>query len=397
MTYVRSTLAPLAAALLTALSGALSASPAQARPAALPFQCPDKAERQAMIHVDGAFARASNSWKSGAIGRMLKFQCYTLIGRDGSGEWLYVNYGPNTAWIHRNDARLKDGESPDTLKVLYPADLIAPKPLSARYSGVPSVSAAMRARYAAAVKAGRAPDVVAVMGDCNSEAPVFFGRFAMGVVNLSALPELQRTAEFFAPSFQRPSAATSGSFSTAMAFDSTWSDPKQCAGGENPLSCELRKSNASLIVIALGTGDTFDWQAFEANYRRIVDYALQNNTVPLLMTKADALDSQQGGAASDYINSVVRRVGAEYGVPVIDFALGAKGLPNNGLVDEYNLEGKSIAPFHINEEAMDARIVMTLQTLAQFTSAPARPAAKRTPVKPRKPAAKATPAPTRKP
>jgi hypothetical protein len=367
-----------------------------ARPVSLPFQCRDKSERQAMIHVDGAFARADNSWNSGAIGRMLKFQCYTLIGRDGSGEWLYVNYGTNTAWIHRNDVRLKDGESPDSLKILYPADLIAPKPVSARYPGVPVVSASIRSRYAAAIKAGRAPDVVAVMGDCNSEAPVFFGRFATGIVNLSAAPELQRTAQHFAPSFRRSSAATSGSFSTAMAFDGTWTDPKQCAAGENPLACELRKSNASLIVIALGTGDTFDWQSFEGNYRRIVDYALQNNAVPLLMTKADALDTQQGGAGNDYINSVVRRVGAEYGVPVIDFALGVKGLPNGGLVDEYNLDGKSIAPFHINEEAMDARIVMTLQTLSQFASAPA-PRPTRAPAKPRKPTAKATPAPPKKP
>jgi hypothetical protein len=390
----------LAASTLGALLAfGAAGAPAQARNAQLPFQCAASGtDRYAMIHVDGAFARALNSWDVGAVGRMLKFQCYKLIGRDTAGEWLYAFYGSGTAWIHRNDARIKDGDSLDSLRVILPADLIPPAPITTRFAGVPAVSAAMRARYAQAIKSGRAADVVAVMGDCNSEGPVFFNRFATGIVNLSALPDLQRTATFFAPSFKRSSAATSGSFSSAMAFDGSWTDPAQCSAGESPLACELRKSNASFIVIAVGTGDTFNWQTFDGNYRRIVAYALQYNVVPLLMTKADALESQQGGASAGYINDVVRRVGAEYGVPVIDFALGVKGLPNGGLVDEFNLDGKAIQPFHINEEAMDARIVMTLQTLAQFASGPA-PKPARPPSKPRKPAVKTTPAaaPTKKP
>jgi hypothetical protein len=351
-----------------------------------------------MIHVDGAFARAENSWKSGPVGRMLKFQCFKIIGRDGVGDWLYAYYGSGTAWINHTDVRLKDGVTVDSLKVLFPADLIPSPPVTVRFAGVPTVSTAIKKRYVEAVKAGRAADVVAVMGDCNSEAPVFFGRFATGTINLSAAPELQRVATYFAPSFRRQSAATSGSFASSMAFDDAWSDPVVCAAGESPIACELRKSNASLIVIAIGTGDTFTWREFEGNLRRIVDYTLQNNAVPLLMTKADALESQQGGAGADYINAVVRRVGAEYGVPVIDFAQGVKSLPNGGLVDERNLDGKSIAPFHINEVAMDARIVMTLQTLAQFSAGSPAPKPTRAPAKPRKPVApKSTPAPTKKP
>ncbi len=363
----------LAIACAAVVGSVVAGSPAAAKQPALPYQCQasPKNELVAMIHVDGAFARASNSWESGAVGRMLKFQCYRLIGRDAIGEWFYAHFGAGAVWIHHNDVRLKDGETPEMLKVLSPADLLVSTPVSTRFPGVPTVSAAIKERYRAAARAGRAANMVTVTGDCNSEPPVFFGRFSTGIVNLSGAPELQRAAAYYAPSFKRASAATSGSFSAITAFDGTWTDPAVCGAGEGPFACELRKSNASIVIIALGTGDTFTWQTFEGNYRRVIDYALQYNVVPVLMTKADLLESQQGGASVEFINNTVRRVGAEYGLPVIDFALAVKGLPNGGLVEERNTDGKSIQPFHINEEAMDARIVMTLQTLSQFGSVPA--------------------------
>ncbi len=384
----RSTLNQLfAAAALTLFAVAPGVSAHASRPA-LPFQCadlPNSRDAQVMIHVDGAFARASNSFKSPAVGRLLKYQCYRVIGRDGSNEWIYVHYGRGATWIHRNDVRVKDGAVVDDFRVLFPSDLIVAAPAPVGLPGVPTVSARARDLYKKAVKAGRRPDIVAVMGDCNSEKPVYFGRLAAGVVNLSAAPELARTAAYFEPSFQRDSYATHGSFSSAMAFDSTWSDPEVC-GAEGPLACELRKSNASVVIVALGTGDTFSWQSYDANLRRVVEYALANNVVPVLMTKADALESQQGKAPADHINNSVRAIGAQYGVPVIDFAAGVRTLPDRGLVDERTSEGKPIEPFHISELGMDVRIVMTLQTLAQFLDDK----------KLRPPSVKPTPAPRRR-
>jgi hypothetical protein len=384
----------LAAAVLAVLALAPGAS-VHARPAALPFQCPESRDEQVMIHVDGAFARASNSFNSPPVGRLLKFQCYRVIGRDGSNEWIYARYGNGATWIHRNDVRVKDGALVDNFRVLYPADLITAAPAVLRFPGVPTVSARTQELYKQAVKAGRRPDVVSVMGDCNSESPVYFGRLAAGVVNLSAAPELTRVATYFAPSFQRGSQATHGSFSSGMAFDNAWSDPDVC-GSDGPLACELRKSNASIVIIALGTGDTFSWQSYDGNLRRVIEYALQNNVVPVLMTKADALETQQGKAPVDHINNTVRALGAQYGVPVIDFAAAVRTLPDRGLVDERTTDGKSIEPFHISELGMDARIVMTLQTLLQFPDAKLikAPAVKPTPA-PRRRLPRPTPTPKR--
>jgi hypothetical protein len=337
----------------------------RAAPRAINFICSDSKDAQVMIDVDGTFAHRDNTWKSPEIGRLLKFQCYVALGRDANSEWILFPFGNSQAWVHRSAVRFKDGE--DIFK-LPPANPSAPKPVTMRLPGIPTVSKNIKLLYKQAVKSGRNPGAVTVIGDCNSEHPVFFGRLAAGVVNLAADPKVQKTAQLFASSFKRPSVATSGSFSAAMAFDPTWADPEQCQANEGPLACELRLSNASIAMISLGTGDTFTWQDFEHHYRTIIDYALANKVVPILMTKADALEQKQGGAPVDHINNVVRRLGAAYGLPVIDFALAAKTLPKGGLIDERNLNSQTIDPFHVNEIGMDARILMTLHTLAQITS-----------------------------
>lgn len=348
-----------------------------------------------MVHVDGAFARALNGWTQAPVGRLLKFQCYQAVGRDFAAEWAYISYGNAHVWVHRNDVRTKDGASLESLPVLMStAELVPPKPAARAVVGVPTVSQAMRDLYRKGVEAGRNPAMATVIGDCNSEKPVYFGRMGAGVISLAAAPELLTVADFLAPSWRRSSIATHGSFSSGMAFDPAWTDPKVCTASEGPLDCELRSSNASVLIVSLGTGDTFDWQAFEPNLRRIIDTALAKNVVPVLVTKADALESLQGGAPANTINKVVRALGAQYGVPVIDFAAAAQSLPNGGLVDERNTDGDVIAPFHINELGMDLRMMQTLQTLAQFVDAPKPTATPRPTRAPRgTPAQRGTPAP----
>lgn len=389
-------LLPLAALLLGALALVVSPThpvrPTHARMSSLPFKCLDGTGFQIMVHVDGAFARALNGWTEPQVGRLLKFQCYQAVGRDFAAQWAYVLYGNAHVWVHRDDVRVKDGAALEDLPVLMStSELIAPTPVARALVGVPTVPKSVRDLYVKAMAAGRNPGMVTVIGDCNSEKPVYLGRMAAGVVNLTALPDLKPVVAVLEKSFLRTSVATHGSFSSGMAFDSAWTDPKQCMAGEGPLACELRLSNASVLIVALGTGDTFDWQSFERNYRRIIEFALSRNVVPVLMTKADALESQQGGAPADTINKTVRALGAQYGVPVIDFAAAARALPNGGLVDERTTDGEPIQAFHISELGMDMRMVQTLQTLAQFVDVPKPTATPRAPRAPRQPKPTATP------
>lgn len=345
---------------------AYAASPTRPQ-VSIPFQCQESApdSLQLMVHVDSAYAYKTNAWVL-PIGRLIKFQCYPVIGRDPNNEWLKFNYGSSEAWVPRSAVRMREGL--DMTQVPPVKTLLAtsqPVPLAA--AGLSTITPRIKALYKQALKVGRDPKLVTVMGDCNSEYQVFFGRLAAGAVNLSLAPKLQKTASWFAPSFVRPSVATHGSFNVSAAFDDTWSDPKKCTPGEGPLACELRLSKASIILISLGTGDTFSWQNFDGPYRKAINYVLSNNAIPVLMTKADTLESLQAGAPVEAINNMVRALGAEYGVPVIDFGAVAKTLPNRGLMEEHNASGQVTTPFHLNDKGMDIRIVMTLQTLSAIS------------------------------
>ncbi len=347
----------LAVALLGAAPVAATTSPA------LPFICApasDPATVQLMIDVDSAYTYRAASWTSPTMGRVVKFECFNAIGRNKNGEWLLIPYGTDKAWIHGSTVRFK-GDIPSlpvTEDVVARATLFTALP-----QGLPAITWRQRYIYRSGIWAGRDANRFTVIGDCNSESPVYLGRFAAGGYDTSSYPALASTVNWFTESFTRTSLATHGSFNASSAFDTAWSDPNQCRSDEGPLACELRVSNASILIVALGTGDQHDWSSFETNYRAIIEYTLNQGVLPVLMTKADALESQEGGAPAGYINSVIRRLGAEYRVPVIDFYLATRNLPNHGLADEHNDALQSVSPFHLNEQGMDMRIFMTLQTL----------------------------------
>jgi hypothetical protein len=334
---------------------------------ALPMNCPaltDPAGVQVMVDLDSVYLYKAANWTSPVVGRAVKFDCFNPVGRNTDSAWLLVPFGKTQAWLYAGSVRFKGEFStlPDMNDVVSRSTIAATLP-----KGLPAASWRVRQMYLAAVKAGKNPNIFTVIGDCNSESAVYLGRFAQGGFDLSSFPALKTTALYFTKSFSRTSLATRGSFNAAMAFDSTWSDPEQCNADEGPLACELRVSKASILVIALGTGDQHDWSTFEANYRAIVDYTVKAGVLPVLMTKADALESQEGGAPADYINNVIRSVGAQYNVPVIDFWLATRSLTNNGLAEERNSAQQLTNPFHLNEEGMDMRILMTLQTLKTIT------------------------------
>ncbi|MDW8053792.1 MAG: SGNH/GDSL hydrolase family protein [Anaerolineae bacterium] len=358
---------PLLVALMLALLVEHAPRAHAARPA-LPFVC--SSARQVMVHIDSILPRRDSTWDAPPVGRMFKYECHTALGRDANSEWILVPFGTTHAWVHRNDVRFADGSDISQLPLVerVPQSRVS---VPASLPGIPAISPQVRQMYQQAVRTGRDPDMIAVVGDCNAEPPVFFGRLAAGAVNLSAYPELARIAQRFRRAFARLGVATNGGFNTASPLDPLWSDPKRCNRNEPPLDCELRLSNASLVVVSLGTGDTFTWREFEANYRAVIERILAAKAVPLLMTKADALESLEGGAPPDHINNVIRRLGAQYGLPVIDYAQAARLLPNNGLVTEYDDNLRARTPFHVDALGADVRLIMLLQTLnALGTPAP---------------------------
>jgi hypothetical protein len=129
-----------------------------------------------------------------------------------------------------------------------------------------------------------------------------------------------------------------------------------------------------VVFILLGTGDKFAWRDFEANYRAMLEYALISDVVPVLVTKADDIESIQGGASDGYINGVIRLLAYEYQMPLADLWKAARNLPvipnpnlphrpftQFGLHDEWGLY------FHLTDEGQDVHVLLTLQTLDMLT------------------------------
>ena len=148
-----------------------------------------------------------------------------------------------------------------------------------------------------------------------------------------------------------------GGYNARSVMDPLWANPSLCQPGESPLACELRVNNSSIVFIALGTGDQYAWRDFEKNYRKIIEYTIGQSVLPVLVTKADSLEFQQGGAEAQFINNVIRRLGQEYDVPVLDLWLAVQGLPNGGLVREGGQD------FHLSNEGNTRHNLITLQTL----------------------------------
>ncbi len=313
------------------------------------------------ITIGGAYLRAEPSLAATTTQPVFSGEVYPVLGHSADNLWVLLN-APKAgtgAWILASLGVLSGDMDAAPLVAITPK--VARAALGTVTRGVPAITARQKLLYQQAVRQGRSASFFTVVGDCNSESTAYLGRLAAGTFQLPKGQDyLQSTIVRFASSFTRSSMATHGSFGALAMFDTDWVDQSQCVAGEGPLACELRVSNASVVFIALGTGDQYTWQDFEANYWQVVSHTLQSGALPVLVTKADDLETHSG-ATSGYINGVIRRLGREYGVPVMDFWQATRSLPGYGLRNEGNDN------FHMTPAGSDLRVLMTLQTLEAIT------------------------------
>ncbi len=57
------------------------------------------------INVDSTFARNAPKWQSGLVGRLMKWDRFTAVGRSADAQWLNIDYGNSLVWIHLTMAR----------------------------------------------------------------------------------------------------------------------------------------------------------------------------------------------------------------------------------------------------------------------------------------------------
>lgn len=111
-------------------------------------------------------------------------------------------------------------------------------------------------------------------------------------------------------------------------------DSSLCNADESMVECEVRLHNPSVIIFRLGTNDVAEGEYFERAMREAVEYSIKQGIIPVLGTKADRFEGDNRN------NEAVRRIAAEYGVPIWDFDVVAGTLPNRGMgKDNVHLSG----------------------------------------------------------
>lgn len=283
----------------------------------------------------------------------------TILNLSEDGLWLEVLAADKAGWVM---ARYVDTNPlPPTPQVEVAtaqpgtSDPISTQPLPRAEEYLINFTTRAREIYQAGVARGNLPNVFAVVGDSNSASALFLEPFDRGNYDLGEYSYLEDTIQYYKGSFRFTTVAAVVGFDTLKLMDPARADPSRCQPGESPLACEYRRKQPSVALILIGTNDVYNWQRFEANFRRIVEYTLAQGILPVLMTKGDDLESTKYTAAPGYINKVIADMSHEYGVPLLDLHAAVSKLPNNGFIADgfhYNIPpDRSTARFtgeHLN-------------------------------------------------
>jgi len=192
----------------------------------------------------------------------------------------------------------------------------------------PQTVATVRMIYSVGQAFKRNPNAFSKLGDSTIENPYFLARFDTSDYNLGNYSYLQPAIDAFHGSFARDSVAVRRGLHSWSVYDPMWADTSQCKRGETMLLCEIRLNNPIMLIIKLGSNDVGVPDQFEANIRRLVVDTTMQGVIPVLSTKADRHEG------SDINNEIIRKLAAEYNVPLWDFDLLAGTLPARGLGED---------------------------------------------------------------
>ncbi|HEY1410231.1 MAG TPA: hypothetical protein VF434_14905 [Promineifilum sp.] len=207
-----------------------------------------------------------------------------------------------------------------------PATLVNGVPLEAFIVMPPEVQANVRAIFARGQQLGRNPHAFSKLGDSVSLTSHYFARFDQrGRYNLGIYEGLQPTIDFYHDSFERFGLATRIGLHAWIPFKPGLADLDVCKPDEHMVACEFRLHNPSILLIRLGTNDTAPGDAFERAIAFAIRYSIDNGVIPVIVTKSDRYEGDNRH------NESMRKLAAEYAVPLWDFDLVASSLPDRGL------------------------------------------------------------------
>lgn len=187
----------------------------------------------------------------------------------------------------------------------------------------------IREIYALGQELGRDPNAFSRLGASIVATHHFLGRWDTGPYDLGPYAHLQTVIDQYQGSYSRVGNAALRGLTALAVFNPTWANEEDCLPNENVVDCEFRLHNPSILLIALGTNDKWDTVGFEKNMRRLVEYAIDQGVIPVLVTKADRFEGEDNRN-----NEIIRQIAADYQVPLLDFDLLAETLPGRGMGDD---------------------------------------------------------------
>lgn len=210
----------------------------------------------------------------------------------------------------------------------YDPNSISGVPLSSIVVMPPQTVATVRMIYSVGQVFKRNPQAFSKLGDSTIENPYFLARFDSPDYNLGQYNALQAAIETFHGSFGRDSVAVRRGLHSWSVYDPMWADTRQCQRGETILLCEIRLNNPMMLLIKLGSNDVGVPDQFETNMRHLVVDTTMQGVIPVLSTKADRHEG------SNLNNEIIRKLAAEYNVPLWDFDVLAGTLEGRGLAPD---------------------------------------------------------------
>lgn len=184
----------------------------------------------------------------------------------------------------------------------------------------------IRQIYERGLALGNNPHAFSSVGDSTIEYPYFMTRFDdPGGYNLGIYGYLQPTINYFAGSFDRESQGVMRGLRASTALDPLWSDKTYCYTNESRVACEYRVHRPSIVFIRLGSNDTQP-EVFDQYLRKVVDFWIAQGVIPIMGTKADR---HEGPDNAD--NNVIRKIAADYALPLWDFDVLAQTIPGGGV------------------------------------------------------------------
>jgi len=184
--------------------------------------------------------------------------------------------------------------------------------------------------YASGQEMGRDPNVFSKVGDCGGMPSWFLGPFddESDDYRLGKYQYLSDVIDYFQGSFGRASLAVRDGFNAAAILSPVRASHEACKEGEDPLACEYRVSNPSIALIMLGTNDVYHVNQFERRLRQIIEYTIEQGTLPVLASKPDNLEGDQS------INRIIYALSVEYEIPFWNVWRELQNLPDGGLQED---------------------------------------------------------------